>query len=351
MLWRFLEPSPLRTNLCKKPHCKCSVMQARRSVVNVHIWGENSRITQWSVGWSLGKDELHYWQHNLQAWAIGSTLGSTSCCDTDGRACDRDREDYLLEWFHYSSAPNYKVFVGNDVSEIHTIVSDLGSALGVGKVYWRYVPTENNPTDDVTQGLHPDQLNVSRPYYGGPEILLNPVKLWLEIKVEAPKEEVDKSERKLKWAAVSQETELILGWRKYSSLTKLRRIDVYVRWFANNMQVKEEVCMTGPLTVLELRSAKNYLVKKAQAESFTEEMQHLEGDQNIHKQSTLKCFDLTLKNGYPVVRGRLQKAQSIPYYAQHPKFDWFLSRTCRADYQWNASFLPPSAYWASDESN
>ena len=79
--------------------------------------------------------------------------------------------------------------------------------------------------------------------------------------------------------------------------------------------------MTGPLIVLELRSAKNYLVKKAQAESFGEEMQHLEGDQNIHKQSMLKCFDLTLKNEYPVVRGRLQKAQSIPYYTQHPKFD------------------------------
>ena len=64
----------------------------------------------------------------------------------------------------------------------------------------------------------------------------------------------------------------MLGWRKYSSLTKLRRVVAYVRRFANNTRVKEEARMTGQLKVLELRSAQNYLVKKAQLESFSEEM-------------------------------------------------------------------------------
>ena len=160
----------------------------------------------------------------------------------------------FLHWIHQTSS-NYKAFVGNRVSELHTIMSDLDATLGAGKVCWRYVPTESNPADDITRGLHPDQLNVNHPYYGGPEFLLKSAKLRPESEVEAPQDEADKSERKLKWAGVSQETEPMLGWRKYSSLTKLRRVVAYVRRFANNTRVKDEARMTRQLTVLELRSA------------------------------------------------------------------------------------------------
>ena len=125
----------------------------------------------------------------------------------------------VLHWIHQTSS-NYKAFVGNRVSEIHTSMSDLDSTLGAGKVCWRYVPTDSNPADEITRGLCPDQLNVNHPYYGGPEFLLKSAKLWPESKVEAPQEEAEKSERKLKWAGVSQETEPVFGWRKYSSLTK-----------------------------------------------------------------------------------------------------------------------------------
>lgn len=134
-------------------------------------------------------------------------------------------------------------------------MSDLDATLGAGKVCWRQVPTESNPADDITRGLHPDQLNVNHPYYGGPEFLLKSAKLRPESEVEAPQDEADKSERKLKWAGVSQETEPMLEWRKYSSLTKLRRVVAYVRRFANNTRVKDEARMTRQLTVLELRSA------------------------------------------------------------------------------------------------
>ena len=77
----------------------------------------------------------------------------------------------VLHWINQTSS-SYKAFVGNRVSEIHMIMSDLDSTLGVGKVCWRYVPTENNPPDDITRGLCPDQFNVNHPYYGGPEFLL-----------------------------------------------------------------------------------------------------------------------------------------------------------------------------------
>ena len=77
-------------------------------------------------------------------------------------------------------------------------MSDLDATLGAGKVCWRYVPTESIPADDITRGLHPDQLNVNHPYYGGPEFLLKSAKLRPESEVEAPQDKADKSERKLK---------------------------------------------------------------------------------------------------------------------------------------------------------
>ena len=76
----------------------------------------------------------------------------------------------VLHWIHQTSS-NYKVFVGNRVSEIHTIMSNLETTLGAGAVGWRYVPTSNNPADDITRGLHLVELNVNHRYSAGPEFL------------------------------------------------------------------------------------------------------------------------------------------------------------------------------------
>ena len=68
---------------------------------------------------------------------------------------------------------------------------------------------------------------------------------------------------------------VLLGWKKYSSLTKLRRVTAYVMRFANNVRAKKEVRLLGALTSNELRAAQNHLVKRAQVESFGEEIQCL----------------------------------------------------------------------------
>ena len=47
----------------------------------------------------------------------------------------------VLHWLGQTSS-NYKAFVGNRVSKIHTIMSELESTLGPSTVYWRYVSTE-----------------------------------------------------------------------------------------------------------------------------------------------------------------------------------------------------------------
>ena len=173
----------------------------------------------------------------------------------------------VLHWIGQTSS-NYKAFLGNRVSEIHTIMSELESTLGAGTVYWRYVLTECNPADDITRGLRPAQLNTNHRYYRGPEFLYMPVDVWPESKIEVPKKKVEESERKARWVEVLHESEVLLGWKRYSSLAKMRRVVAYVKRFLKNTRTKKEERLTGPLTVPELRSAQNYPVKRAPAESF-----------------------------------------------------------------------------------
>ncbi|XP_022798022.1 uncharacterized protein LOC111336233, partial [Stylophora pistillata] len=63
----------------------------------------------------------------------------------------------VLHWIHQISS-TYKAFIGNRVSEIHTVMSNLEVTLGAGTVSWRYVPTEVNPAGHISRGLSPTEL-------------------------------------------------------------------------------------------------------------------------------------------------------------------------------------------------
>ena len=98
------------------------------------------------------------------------------------------------------------------MSEIHTIMSNLETSLGVGTVSWRYVPTEANPADDISRGLDPTELCKGFRYNSGPKFLYESAELWPENKVEAPSEKDEVSEKKKgRWAGASQENEVLLG--------------------------------------------------------------------------------------------------------------------------------------------
>ena len=94
------------------------------------------------------------------------------------------------------------------------------------------------------------------------------------------KKEVEESERKARWVGVLHESEVLLGWTRYSSVAKMRRVVAYVKRFLNNTRTKKEERLTGPLKVLELRFVR--IVKRAQAESSGGEMQLLEKGREIH---------------------------------------------------------------------
>ena len=225
----------------------------------------------------------------------------------------------VLHWIRQISSI-YKAFIGNRVSEIHTIMSNLETKQGAGTVSWRYLPTEANPADNISCGLSPIELCKGFLYNSGPKFLYESAELWPENKVEAPSEKDEVSEKKKgRWAGASQENEVLSGWKKYSSPTKLRRVTAYVMRFANNARIKREARLLGALTASELRAPQNYLVKRAQFESFSQEIQCLEMGREIHKKRRIKSLDPQIEDGFLVVGGRLQRAQCLPYKTRHPK--------------------------------
>ena len=122
---------------------------------------------------------------------------------------------------------------------------------------WRYVPTGDNPADDITRGLHPVELNKNHRYGAGPEFLYKAAEFWPENKVEVPLEEDKRERKRLRWVGVSQESEPVLGWKRYSSLAKLRRVLAYVMRFVNSTRVKKQLRQAGSLKAIELRTAQS----------------------------------------------------------------------------------------------
>ena len=104
----------------------------------------------------------------------------------------------VLYWIHQTSS-NHKAFVGNRVSEIHTIMSNLETTLRAGTVSWRYMPKgDNNPADDITRELHPVELNLNHRYSAGPEFLYKVTKFWPENKVEVLPEDAKRERKRLR---------------------------------------------------------------------------------------------------------------------------------------------------------
>ena len=89
--------------------------------------------------------------------------------------------------------------------------------------------------------------------------------------------------------------------------------------FVNNTRVKKELGQTGPLTATEVRAAQSQLVKRAQVESFGEEIRCLVYGQEAHKRSRIKSLDPRMVGGFLVIGGRLQNAQAFPYKTRNPK--------------------------------
>lgn len=205
----------------------------------------------------------------------------------------------VLAWIN-KHASNWKTFVANRVSEIH---STLESS------QWSHVGTKDNPADCASRGVRPIELVQHDMWQYGPRYLWEK-----EIKYTKLKDNDTHEEQSIK-VHIGTVDETIL--EKYSSLTKLVRVVAYCR----RLIIKRDVSSTKGryLNTQELDEALRTCIKLCQAASFTQEIKEIQiqGQVRTKHSRLLSLTPFLDETGVLRSRGRISKSQETES-AKHP---------------------------------
>ena len=123
----------------------------------------------------------------------------------------------VMGWIH-SESRNFKPFVSARIGEIQS---------NSHPSQWRHIPSADNAADDLSRGLHVDELNGR--WIKGPEFLQFPVKQWPNAETVVPKDE-DLERRHVQLvASTSAKPEAAYDVSRFSSWRKLIRVTARIK--------------------------------------------------------------------------------------------------------------------------
>ncbi|XP_035918786.1 uncharacterized protein LOC118517032 [Anopheles stephensi] len=288
----------------------------------VRLLAAKSKVVSLSNTHSIARLELcaarlavHLFQKVIRALNVSS---STVICWTDSMT--------VMHWLK-SSPRRWKPFVANRVAQIQeeTRIS-----------CWRHVPGSDNPADDISRGLRPEELLQCERWWQGPRWLSYGQEEWPVEPVLAKENETDIEERlavsKIVITSTTCDFSNIL-FARYSSYGKLRRVVAYCLRILSNLRASKSTSINSvkrntdmktllssvpPLTAAELQDAELRLCQRAQHDSFAEEMDDLKRGKLVSGRSRLKWLSPYLDpKGVLRVGGRLGNA-NIPESTKHP---------------------------------
>jgi hypothetical protein len=162
---------------------------------------------------------------------------------------------------------------------------------------WRYISTKKNPADLVSSRISPRQLENLSVWWNGPSFL---AKLHYEFppQPQIREDPVDfKKEVHIVMLKSTSQIENRIPIEKFSSLIKFKRVTAYCVTFVNTMKRSKEQRQNGPLTLNEITTATNELIKIAQRGSFSEEINQLEQNKPLRTKSKLLSLNPFLHEG------------------------------------------------------
>ena len=199
----------------------------------------------------------------------------------------------VLNWLR-SELASFKPFVGVRVAEIQESWSTSS---------WRYVPSEDNPADDLTRGITVEELSSGR-WMNGPPFLLKPKTEWPNERTAVQIEDIEKRKLANSMAAVTKPQPL-LNPKNFSNWEKLIRVTAYCQRFGNNIRYAKKdppKLRREELKPAECKEAENYWIREAQRELV------------VTDYPNLSPF---IKDGLIRVGSRLNKSQ-LPYEQVNP---------------------------------
>ena len=206
----------------------------------------------------------------------------------------------------------FKMYFANRISSIH-------ASTRVGD--WRYVPSADNPADDVSRGLDPKEENWRR-FHHGPSFLWRQEEEW-------PKEVVGKLPESVFAMTTLVEVPKTTAWvlrvaastsswqKKLLRVAGMKRclVEWVRRW--RGVEVERSEAVKGRISVAERKDAERLIIKAIQQEAFSSGSSHTDRRVPGGKELAALCPFLD-DRGVMRCGGRLARACSLEYDAKFP---------------------------------
>lgn len=244
----------------------------------------------------------------LQAAVLGTRLANTVQKETRleiNTITHWSDSKTVLSWIK-SEVRKYKQFVQYRISEIlDTTVESQ----------WQYIDTANNPADEGTK-----MITTQSKWVSGPDFLKTYDNLWKIGDKGSP----DLSHEELRpiftIAAIDKPNFDWLNIEWCSDWTRLKRsvciVMKYIEWLKHK---SKQTTFDKNITAFDMEKAEIILIKKAQWESFSDEVLDLTTKNRIEEESNIKPLTPILdKNGALVSNTRYVNVKCLPYGARQP---------------------------------
>lgn len=173
------------------------------------------------------------------------------------------------------------IFVANRVTQIADI-SDISQ--------WRYIPTLKNPADLLTKGVNPSQLLNLPVWWHGPDFLSRSSSEWPNNFQPNTGVLPELKAKTTVFVNVQINQNLVINFKKFSKMLKLKRIMAYCLRFLKNCQSLREDRLSGALSFEEIDKALTALARLSQIESFNQDYKLVASKQPLAKCSKLKSL-------------------------------------------------------------
>ena len=286
----------------------------------IHIFCDSSEPAYGVAGYIVGKNTsgllmgkgrvhsskpMSIPRKELQACVLAAKIGATLKRIYPGIPITYWTDSYNCLCWICNDCRRYKQYVGNRVAFIQEN-SDPHE--------WRWVPTDQNPADLVSRGVNLPDLIDNDFWKKGPRFLYDDNEEWPEKKALAdPTEEVKKDDYKQLFN-FHVRAEDIPNLEDFDNLTELKQAMAKSIRIRNGKDDEDEA-----FTAEELEEAFMELVKIAQEEGYSEELQELRTHQKVPTRSAI--FKLCPKlddNDVLRLKTRLERAESVPYETRFP---------------------------------
>ncbi|XP_052891389.1 uncharacterized protein LOC128299453 [Anopheles moucheti] len=296
----------------------CYVRAESMHTTSVKLLAAKSKVVSLANTHSIAKLELCAARLAIQLYQKVSralTTSTIAVCWTDSMT--------VLYWLN-SPPRRWNPFVANRVAQIQEEIR---------VAEWRHVPGSDNPADDISRGLKPEELLECNRWWRGPQWLAYGQDKWPKSAPIPKKHDGDIEERVAASRIVTVSTKCEFRgtfFKRFSVYNRMRRVMAYCLRFidclrnASMVRCKKQTIIgklentIPPLTALELRRAELKLCFLAQQDSFADEITYLKKEKQISSSSKLKWLSPYLDHtGMLRIGGRLGNAE-LPEEGKHP---------------------------------